>query len=179
MEYTEVDEEIEVPKGTGSAGFLQAISAILKLPRVQSINIDSRGKVSYRYFTRKGEDAPALKLDFESLKPYAAIRNSESVEELSEPHATAAIALGQLFDAAAVDHLFPVAFATGASTSFWRWAKATDLLLTSREELFGIPFMTDRLIPDSSLILGAAYARGAALVDIRKSYKLVIPEVAQ
>jgi hypothetical protein len=176
MEYTEVDESIEVPKGTGSAGFLQAISGILKLPRVQSINIDSRGKVSYKYFVRKGEETPALKMDFASLKPFAAIRNSESVDEIS-PNVVAAIALGELFDAAACDHLFPTALVTGTNTLFWNWARATGLVLTSREEVFGVPFMTDQQVPDSSLILGAAYARGAALIDIRKSYKLVIPEV--
>jgi hypothetical protein len=28
------------------------------------------------------------------------------------------------------------------------------------------------------LLLGAAFARGAALIDIQKSYKIVIPQVA-
>jgi hypothetical protein len=179
MEYSEADGEITVEKGTGVAGFLKAVEGVLKLPRVQSIHIDSRGKVAYKYFVRKGEETPALKIDFESLKPFAAIRNGESIDELETPHPIAAIALGQLFDAAAADHLFPVAFASGIGTSFWSWAKATELVLSSREELFGIPFLTDQLIPDRSLVLGAAYARGAALVDIRKSYKLVIPKVAQ
>jgi hypothetical protein len=177
LEYTEVNEEIEVPRNVGASGFLRVVEGILKLPRVQKIEIDSRGKISFQYFTRKGEETPALKIDFETLRPYAAIRNGESMDEIT-PSTNAAIALGQLFDAAAVDHLFPVAFVAGVGTSFWRWAKSSGLILSSREELFGIPFLMDQLVPDSSLVLGAAYARGAALVDIRKSYKLVVPEAA-
>jgi hypothetical protein len=174
-DYTEINESVEVPKNTGTKGFLRALEDILKLPRVQSIEIDSRGKVSYRYFIRSGEEHAPLKTDFETLKPYAAIRNGGAIDEIGAPDRNAAMALGQLFNAASVDHLFPVAFASGANTIFWDWAQGSGLNLTSHEELFGLPFVTDRNIPDESLILGAAFARNAALIDIRKSYKLVIP----
>jgi hypothetical protein len=47
----------------------------------------------------------------------------------------------------------------------------------TEEEIFGLPFLRDRLLEDYVLILCAGFARGAALVDTQKSYKLVIPQV--
>ncbi len=174
QEYTEVSETSDVPKNTGVRGFLHAIELILKLPRVQHIEVDSRGRVSYTYFIRKGEERAPLKTDFETLKPYMAIRNCESIDELAMPNLNAAISLGQLFDMCAVDHLFPVAFVAGAQSKFWDWAASSGLRLSSRDELFGLPFLTDRFVPDESLVLGAAFAKDSALIDIRKGYKLSI-----
>lgn len=177
MEYKEVSETIEVPKNTGTKGFLRAIEDILRRPRVQSIEIDARGKVSYRYFARKGEENLPLRTDFETLMPYAVVRNGACVE-LAEPNSHAPTAIGQLFDMAAVDHLFPVAWVAGANTKLWDWyIDTTKFNPASREEFFGLPFLTDRAIPDETLMLGAAYARGAALIDVQKSYKIVIPQV--
>jgi hypothetical protein len=176
-EYKEVTDVIEVPKNTGVKGFLRVVEDILKRPRVQNIEIDSRGKVSYRYFARAGEEKLPLNTNFDTLMPYMAIRNGIAVE-LADPSPNAPTALGQLFDMATADHLFPVAWAAGAQSRFWDWySSSTRLTLSSREELFGLPFLTDRSIPDETLVLGAAYARGASLVDLRKSYKIVIPQV--
>jgi hypothetical protein len=177
MDYKEVTETVEVPKNTGTKGFLHVVEGILKRPRVQSIEIDARGKVSYRYFARKGEENLPLNTNFDTLMPYMAIRNG-AVVELADPSSHAPTAVGQLFDMAAVDHLFPIAWAAGANTKLWDWyVDTTEFNPSSREEFFGLPFLTDRAIPDESLILGAAYARGAALIDLQKSYKIVIPQV--
>lgn len=178
-EYQEVRDTIEVPKNTGRQGFLRAIEDILKLPRLQGINIDARGKVDFRYYLREGEPKKALETDFETLEPYAIIRNS-ILRELVEPDENAAVALGQLFDGAATDHLFPVAFVGGASSLFWAWyEETTGLALGSREELYGIPFLNDRSLEDYVLVLCAGFTRGSALIDTQRSYKLVIPEVKQ
>lgn len=176
-DYKEVTEVVEVPKNTGTKGFLRVVEGILKRPRVQSIEIDARGKVSYRYFARKGEENLPLNIDFETLTPHMALMHG-TVVELADPSTHAPTAIGQLFDKATADHLYPVAFVGGAQTWLWDWyASTTHLELSSREELFGLPFLTDRAIPDESLVLGAAYARGAALIDLQKSYKIVIPRV--
>jgi hypothetical protein len=177
MDYKEVTETVEVPKNTGIRGFLHVVEGILKRPRVQGIEIDARGKVSYRYFARKGEENLPLSMSFDTLMPYMAIR-SGTVVELADPSSHAPTAIGQMFDRAASDHLFPVAWVSGANTRLWDWyADTTELSPSSKEEFFGLPFLTDRAIPDETLILGAAYARGAALIDLQKSYKVVIPQV--
>jgi hypothetical protein len=176
-DYKEVTETVEVPKNTGIRGFLHVVEGILKRPRVQSVEIDARGKVSYRYFARSGEERLPLSTNFDTLMPYMVVRNGKAVE-LSDPSPIAPIALGQLFDMVAVDHLYSVAWVAGANTRFWDWyAATTRFSLFSREELFGLPFLTDRNIPDESLLLAAAFARGATLIDIQKSYKIVIPQV--
>jgi hypothetical protein len=177
MDYKEVSDVIEVPKNTGIEGFLRVVRDILKRPRVQCIEIDARGKVSYRYFARQGEEKLPLATDFETLRPYMVVRNGRAVE-LSDPSPHAPTAIGQLFDMAAADHLFPVAWVAGAQTKFWDWyVSSTKLNLCSQDELFGLPLLTDRSIPDESLLLCAAFARGAALIDVQKSYKIVIPPV--
>jgi hypothetical protein len=177
MDYKEVTETVEVPKNTGVRGFLRVVEDILKRPRVQGIEIDARGKVSFRYFARKGEENLPLRTDFETLMPYMVVRNGKAVE-LSDPSIHAPTAVGQLFDMAAVDHLYPVAWVAGSNTKLWDWyVRSTNFNPSSREEFFGLPFLTDRNIPDETLLLGAAFARGAALIDLQKSYKIVIPEV--
>ena len=176
-DYEEVTGEVEVPRNVGVRGFLKAIEDILKLPRVQDIHIDARGKVTYRHFMREGEERKPLSVDFESLMPYAVIRNSRVVE-LLDPDLNACVAVGQLFSMALTDHLYPVAVVGGANTNFWKWLEAsTGLIVPSEDELFGVPFMRDRQLEDYVLVLCAGYARGAALVDTQKSYKLVIPQV--
>jgi hypothetical protein len=178
-EYEEVTGVVEVPRNVGVKGFLKAIEDILKLPRVQAINVDARGKVEYRHYVREGDAPKPLEIDFETLQPMSVIRNSRVVE-LGDPDLNGAVAVGQLFSMAAVDHLFPVAMVAGANTKFWSWYEAsTTIELPSREELYGVPFLTDRLIEDQVLVLCAAYTRSAALIDTQKSYKLVIPQGPQ
>jgi hypothetical protein len=178
VEYEEVLESIEIPKNVGIKGFLRAVEDILKLPRVQDINIDARGRVDYRYYLREGEEKKPLGTDFSSLTPYGVMRNGK-VTELADPSKNAAVALGQLFDAAAVDHVFATVMVGGAKSQFWDWYKAsTGVALLSREELCSVPFLTDRMVEDNVLILCAAYSRGGALVDTQRSYKLVIPTLA-
>jgi len=175
--YEEIRESLEVPKNTGRQGFLRAIEEILTLPRIQDINIDARGKVTYRYSLREGERRREVKPDFDSLLPYAIVRNAE-VRELVEPDANAAVAVSQLFDLASADHLFPTAFVAGPDTLFWKWyTESTCIELLSQEEFFGLPVLSDRYVEDYVFILCAAYTRGAPLSDTQRSYKLVIPQV--
>jgi hypothetical protein len=76
----------------------------------------------------------------------------------------------------AVDKLNAVAFVGGANSRVWAWYKeSTGNDLVSRDELHGVPFVSDRHIEDHVLMLCAAYAKVASLIAIQKSYKLVIP----
>ncbi len=176
-EYEEVEGTVEVPKNVGVAGFLRSIEAILKQPRVQSISIDARGKVTFRRFIREGEKNEPIAVDFETLNPSAIIRNG-TVVELPTPttgHTNAAVAIGQLFNMMALDKLNAVSFVGGANSRVWKWYKeSTGIELVSHDELYGVPFVTDRHVEDQVLMLCAAYAKPAALIDTQKSYKLVI-----
>lgn len=175
--YSEVRGTVEVPKNAGKAGFLRAIESVLALPRLQEIRVDARGKVEFRYFLREGEEQKTTQPDFTDLLPYAVIRNSE-VRELSQPDTNAAVAVSQLFDLVSADRLFPIAFAVGPSTTFWRWYRdSTDIDPLSTEELCGIPLLSDHLLEDYVLVLCAGFSRHAALADTQRSYKLVIPQV--
>lgn len=177
MEYEPYNGSIEIPKGTGLDGFLRAIRELLQLPRLQGIHIDARGKVTYKHFLREGEKPRALEVDFDSLMPYAIIRNGH-VEELTPAGNNAAVVLGQLFSRAAADHMYPVAWVSGPKTTFWKWFDAsTGITSPVHEELYGLPFLADRMVEDSVLILCAAYGRRGAIGDTQRSYKILMPQV--
>jgi hypothetical protein len=174
MSYQEQNESIEIPKGTGIEGFLRAIREILQLSRLQEIHVDARGKVSYKYFLREGETAKALDVEFESLMPYAIVRNGH-VEEVLPRGNNAAVVIGQMFAKAALDHVYPVAWVAGANTIFWEWFdKSTGQASLVHEELFGLPFVRDRMVEDPVLLLCTAYGRNASLTDTQRSYKLLM-----
>lgn len=177
MKYEEQNQSVEIPKGTGIEGFLRAIREILQLPRVQELHIDARGNITYKYFLREGEAPSALDLEFESLMPYAIVRNG-NVQEVVVKATNAAVVLGQMFGRAAADHMYPVAWVGGANTMFWTWFDTSMGFKTLlQEELYGLPFLRDRMVEDSVLILCTAYGRRAALVDTQRSYKVLIPKV--
>lgn len=174
-EYKEQRETVDVPRGTGVEGFLRAIGEILKLPRVQEVKVDARGKVSYIRFLREGENSKPVAVDFETLMPYAILRNS-SVQELDAHSTDASKVVSAIFDVVSRDHLYPVAFVGGANTVFFEWYKSTTgVELYSTEEVYGLPFYRDRMVEDYMLFLAAAYGRHSALVDVQKSYKILMP----
>jgi hypothetical protein len=176
MDFEEVRETIEIPKGTGIDGFLRAVGDLLRLPRLQEIKIDARGRVSYARFVPKEESRESVAIDFESLMPYAIVR-SGTVVEVTPPDANAAVVLGELFRVVAAERLYPVAWVAGAGTRVWDWyALSTGQPASAtREDLFGLPVALDRMIEDDVLLLCAAYGRYASLVDAQKSFKIVLP----
>lgn len=176
-QYSEVRDSIEVPKNSGIPGFLRALEDILRLPRLQELAVNAKGLVSFRYFLREGEQKKAVEVDFETLLPYAVVRNSE-VRELVDVDENAAVAIGQLFDGASTDHLFPAVFVGAPDCRIWSWyEQTTGIELGSHEHLYGVPFVADRNFENHVLILCAAFMRSADLINTQRSYKLVIPEV--
>ena len=175
-ERREEKQTIEIPKGTGRAGFLLAIEEILKLPRVQGIQVDARGTVSFSRFVNEDEKFVPLEVDFETISPYMSIRNSPMVEmpaliDLSPPEL-----IYTIFNEASNDQLFPIAFVTGANSQLPLWLKTSGHDLSrAKDEFFGLPLFSDRNIDDSVLVMCAAHSRGSALVDTQKSYKIVMP----
>lgn len=176
-EYVEKKGSLDIPKNVGVEGFLVALRDILRLPRVQHVELDARGRVNYRYYVREGQEALPLEVDFSTVTPYAVVRNGE-VTELPQPDGNAAVAFAQLTAMAAVDHLFPCAVVAGTQSTFWAWFESsTRVVLPSREELFGMPFLTDRMVDDETLLLCAGFSRRGALLDTQKSYRLLIPKI--
>lgn len=180
MEYEQHDEEIDVPKGAGAVGLLEAIRGVLTLPRVQNIGVNAQGKITYSFFLPKGEKPKELSIEFEKVMPYAIARNGK-IEELPYPKGDAITACAELFERAERDHMYPVSFLGGEKTGFWPWyAEAMGHEGTAagaREELFGVPFLVDNKMEDTTLLLCTAYRRGASIIDTVKSYKITIPKV--
>lgn len=175
-DWQEVTDVVEVPKNTGLDGFLQVIRSYLKTPRVQDITIDARGKVSIRRFVRPADSDRNVGVDFASLAPSGIVRNTEVEEVVMYEGVSAAVALGSLLDRVSTDKLKPLAFMTGANSVLWDWYKmTTGVRLRDKGNLHGLPLHTDRLLPDTVLILVVGYGKDAALVDARASYKLEMP----
>ena len=176
-EYEEIKETTTVPQAAGITGFLRTVEAILRLPRVQEININAKGEVRYRYFLKTGEAPRTVDLDLETVMPAMVVRNSR-LEELVSPHANMAVAVCQLFGLMSRDHLYPVAFVVGPSTCLWDWYQAsTQSPSAQKDTLLGVPLLVEKTYEEQTLVLCASYTRSAALVDTQNSYKLVMPKV--
>lgn len=178
-ELKEIEQVIEVPANTGLDGFLETIKTFLKMPRVQDIHIDARGKVKVRRFAKPNDGDRNVGVDFGELQPHGIVRNTK-VEEVSVYEgANAAVVIGGLLDMVAVAQLKPLAFFTGADTTLWEWYRiTTNTMLKSRQSIHGMPLHTDRALPDSALILASGYGRDAALVDTRTAFKIEMPTYA-
>ena len=175
-EFKEVEDTIEVPPNTGEAGFIHTIRTYLRMPRVQEINIDARGRVRVRRYAKQNDVDRNAGIDFGELQPHGIVRNTH-VEEISfYEGANAAVVLGGMLDLVAVAQLKPLAFMTGADSALWEWYRlSTGVALKNRESLHGLPLYADRALPDTALILAAGYGRDAALVDTRSAFKIEMP----
>lgn len=180
MEYEQHDEEIEIPKGAGTAGLLEAVRGVLALPRVQNIGINAQGKITYSFYLQKGEKPKEPSIDFDKVMPYAIARNGK-IEELPYPKGNALAACAELFERASRDHMYPIAFLGGEKTTFWPWyAEAMahyGPLAEAREELLGLPFLTDHRMENMALLLCTGYRQNGAIADTVRSYKISIPKV--
>jgi hypothetical protein len=171
-EFKKREDSVEVPKNTGTQGFLRTIENIIGLSRVQQIVIDAKGLVSWTRYVREDEDESGLRVDFGDLAPWAIVRN-RSVEELLIQNADAALTLAMMLDTAASDGLYPSAFVSGANTIFWKWfSQTTHYQPRANGRLMGLPFHLDRGCPDTALILCAAYESSVQLSDTERAYKI-------
>ena len=173
MDYELVTNSVEVPKNTGIEGFLHTLREILKLPLVQNINIDSKGKVTYKRYVADGE-RQVVGIDYSGMEPWYIARNApDGVEELLHNSTNGAVTLTAMMDRASMEKLYPIAFVVSPNTVLWNWYNTTTgFSLGAAGRLCGLPLVTDRHIPDTALILCASFAREGALVDTQKAYKI-------
>lgn len=174
MAYEEETKSVDVPKGAGIPGLIKTLTSILELPRVQDINI-ANGKITYKRFRKAGEPEANIDADFDSIMPWQIVRSRE-ISELHITSTNAAVVLGQMFSQASMDGYNPVAFVGSPSSKFWAWYTGTTSLVTGREELHGLPFHTDKGVPEEALVMCVAMGRRASMVDVVKSYKVTIPQ---
>jgi len=180
-EYKEVRRTIKVPSNTGKDGFLQAISYLLERSHVQQITIESDGRVSYRRMVLNGEEDDALNtnMDFEHVKPYHIIRNSETMEYLHNGPYLASTIIAGMLDHVADRSMSPIGFVVGKGTVLWSWFFfSTKVELGSRDRLFGYPLYSDRNVPDTALVLCSGFGRNASLVDTKLALKVEMPSRA-
>ena len=177
--YREVSKTINVPPNTGIDGFLRTLRQILRKPRVQDVHINSRGSVRYVRYVREDEPEDTAGIDFDDLQPYHIVRNAELQEFMPPSELPAAVVIGMMFDRVAQDRMHPIAFATGAASGLWDWYQyTTGHIVEARRQLFGLPVLADRQIPDSVLLLCAGFGRDASFVDTQISYKVEMPRYA-
>lgn len=169
-EYRRVESSLEIPRNAGTAGFMRTLETLIKLPRVQSITVDARGKVTWTRYVRDDENEP-LAVQFDDLEPWAVIRNGELME-LNVNIDDAALVLIMMLDRVTSEGLHPTAFVSGAATIFWDWFASSTGYRFPSQHVMGLPLYLDRHAPDTALILGAAYEAGASLADTHKSYKI-------
>lgn len=172
-------ETIDVPKETGKAGLLHLLETIIDLKRVVEIHVLAHRapvKVSYKRFMAEDEPDRPLAIDLESLSPYAVLRNGE-IQEFDGGTSPAAIVIAHLFREVSLTGLWPIAFVSGKASRFWDWHKETMGMVPSqtREDAYGLPFLTDRQVSDDILLLAASYDRTATIIDAQRAFKLLLP----
>lgn len=172
MAYRLQQSEVSVPKNTGIEGFLHTVRELLKLRRIQSINIDSKGLVKYERYVEDGE-VEKIGIDYEGLEPWHVVRNAD-VEELVTDVSNPLGVIAHMFDAVAAEKLYPTAFVSGANNILkeWIYAGTSGRTILKKDSLFGLPVLADRNCPETALILCGAFSRDAALVDTQKAFKV-------
>lgn len=176
QDYKEISETLAIPPHAGVEGFILAIRDILKQPRVTSIAIDARGKVSFTRYARPEEPRKQIEVDFASVTPAAVVRNGLVREiDLEDKPAYALVPL--LFNHAAVDKMYPVAWVVGPQSTFHEWHKRNVGIGLNEHTAYGLPILRDRFIPDETLLLCCSYGPGGALIDAQQAYKITIPFV--
>ena len=173
MESSVQEKVVEVPANTGVDGFLLTIRNILKMPRVQSIGIDNRGRISFKHVVLDTEDdSGGFKVDFDGLEPYYLIRHA-AIDELSPEASNAGVVLTMVLDRASLENLYPIAFVTSPNSNLREWyGLSTGHKLNSLNRLCGVPVLTDRHVPDTVLLLCLGYTHEATMAEIQKSYKI-------
>jgi hypothetical protein len=174
-EYKERTETVDVPKNTGVEGFMATVRKILSLPRIQVININAVGHIKYTRIVREEDDTVPLEVDFSTISPAGIIRNNELVEMEEDNNPTHAVA--RMFEQIAQEHLFPVAWVSGPGSTFWLWHERAKLKMSpSKDQAYGLPFLYDENFPSSTLVLCTGYTRMSAMIDVKKSFKMLMPE---
>lgn len=172
MELREQTSNIDVPKNTGIEGFVLTIREILKRPRLQEIRIDARGKITYKRLVQDGEDQP-LNVDLETVTPKGVMTRALLQELVLPPNLPAAVSISKMFDRFTIDQVQPLVFVSGTGTIFWEWYEATTRsALYARTHAFGMPFVLDRDIPDTALLLFGTTLGSASLIDTTHILKL-------
>ena len=176
-EYTEVTDQIEVPKNVGEEGFMRTLKALLRTPRIQQITINAAGTVSYSRLVREEDPSvPNVGVDFEDLVPAYVLRNADVMEVAIPEGSNAAVVLAYLFQLATSEQLSPFAFVTGMHTRFYRWFwESTGFRWDYGDRtstVYGMPLLRDKDISDSALILCATFGREASLVDVQRGYEI-------
>jgi hypothetical protein len=137
--------------------------------------VDSAGRVSYTCFRREEETLNPVEVNFDSLLPYAVIRNAivEDVGMFSMQENALKCIVG-LFYQAAVEGLHPVAFLVGSKSVLPDWYRISTGLPIIAGSLFGYPIYADNDVPSEVLLLSTSYHEGGGLPDVHKSYKALI-----
>lgn len=173
--YEEEEKVIEIPRAAGIKAYTAVVERILALPMVKSVVIRiTPGSITYSRFKHPDEPEANVGMDLESLMPFAIIRSHELME-LSPSASIAAVVIAQMLAQAHLDGLNPVAFCSGHDLTLRKWHVHTTGIVLAKDEMYGLPFLSDRQLPTEALFLCAAYGRNAALVDTTKTYKVTIP----
>lgn len=177
-DYRLTTQSIDVPKSTGIEGFMHTVRELLKLPRIQRVEISARGKVTYERYVTEGEQDP-LGVDFTGIEPWHIARNApDGVEELLLNSRNAAVIIMAVLDRATSEKLYPTCFVASPNSLLGRWYQGTTgFAMATKDFLCGLPLHLDRHIPDAALILCASFAKGGALVDTQKAYKIEMNHV--
>jgi hypothetical protein len=163
-----------VPRNSGVPGLLKLLGSILaEIPRVKEIIIRSNGTVSYTWYMPSGAPPKTLDIQFDTLMPYAIIRNSPLQEVVSDGGNRTAVA--SLFNACHRDRLYPICLVVGSATILWKWlAEAVGSPVDPSDTCYGYPLLQDREVPDDVLLLCASYARTNNIEDTYRSYKITL-----
>lgn len=174
----EIRQTIRLPQGLGKRAIVEAMEALIKIPRVQyPVTLDRQGVHFTRVVDDGEQDAPA-EISLDTVSPWEMIRVAGEIVELETPtpQDNAAVCLAWLFDAIQQSRLQPIAFVMGRPTLFWSWFKdTTKVSFVNHEELYGLPVYTDPQITTYSLFLSAGHGSSTNLANTHMTFKLTIP----
>jgi hypothetical protein len=176
--YEEKASTVTVPANTGVEGFLRTLRAVLSLQRVQSIHIDSKGRVRYTRLVREGETDTPLAVDYTELAPWNLIRHGELENLRYPPDTVATTVMAHVLDYCAREDVLPIALVIGNPTNFWKWHEDTaSISFSIKSFAYGLPVIVDNDVPEHAVVFCVSHLRGS-LIDCHR-FLLVAMPVAQ
>lgn len=177
MNFSKVEDKLQVPANTGIEGFILLFRKILTTPRVQHIAVNVRGEVTVQRLVADEDpsvDVGPLEIDFGPLQLPAIVQRAEAVsidQPLGLPDERI---IPYLLSAVQDAHLYPTLFVVQSCSAFRKWLTETTGCVFAGG-CFGLGLEEDPTLPEDALLLLAAPEPSNVPLNATHKFRAALP----